>query len=94
MKNQSEKRSCNTYGCGNEERTPFGGVCQSCAEKAHRRLIERRVRGFTAGGTDEQVTAIVDRIVLTGECVLHASAQVANKPCFCADCRPDVRRFA
>ena len=72
----------------------FANGADAEAGSSIRKTIERRVRGFTAGGTDEQIAAIVDRIALTGECVMHATAKIAGKPCFCHDCRPDIKRFA
>lgn len=57
----------------------------------------RRVISYTAcrvGKDDAVIAATAERIVRTGECVWHALAQVTKKPCWCARCRPDVRRFA
>lgn len=54
----------------------------------------RLVNGYTTGMTDEQKDATVARMVETGECVWHAAATVCGKPCWCAGCRPDIRRFS
>ena len=52
-----------------------------------------------AKGTDAEETAmreaILDRLMANpAEGVWHATAQVTGKACWCAVCRPDVRRFA
>jgi hypothetical protein len=81
-----ENRSCSTFGCRGEERTPFGGVCQKCAEKELRRVIKSRIVNYTCGGNDAQIEAVFDRIVATGECILHAAAMVFGKRCHCFEC--------
>lgn len=52
------------------------------------------VRQYSAGGSPEMVEAVAQRMVAQDECVWHAAAQVTGKQCWCADCRPDARRFA
>ena len=57
----------------------------------------RYVLSYTAarnGKDDEVIEKTAQRMVDTGECAWHALAQVTSKPCWCADCRPDIRRFA
>jgi hypothetical protein len=57
----------------------------------------RYVLSFTAarkGKDDEVIEKTAARMVATGECAWHALSQVTGSACWCADCRPDVRRFA
>lgn len=58
-------------------------------------LAKRRVRQYTSVTQRDEaiVTATAERMVQHKECVWHAFAQVTQKPCWCADCRPDVKRF-
>lgn len=56
---------------------------------------KRMVRGCVAGGTDADVEAVAQLCVVNpGWGVLHAVAQHTGKPCWCATCRPNVRRPA
>lgn len=56
--------------------------------KARRFLL-----GSTVGLTPVQVEAAVSLMVEQGESAWHAAATVAERDCFCAKCRPDIRRF-
>jgi hypothetical protein len=58
-----------------------------------REQCERRVRGATRGMTEPQIQAATERHY-AGESVWHAAAQVCGTACHCANCRPDIRRFA
>lgn len=54
----------------------------------------RFLNGYTQGLNAEQKERAVRRMVELGECAWHAAAQVTKKPCWCSNCRPDVRRFS
>jgi len=53
--------------------------------------VEKLVRSYIAfkpsdARSLELLAAIVERIVETGECVWHATAQIAGRPCSCQSC--------
>lgn len=58
-------RTCSQFGCGNVERTPFGGICQEHAEKQYRdfhpELVSDEVgsiKGF--GGHNQDTDCTLD----------------------------------
>jgi len=53
--------------------------------------VEKLVRSYIAfkpsdARSLELLAAIVERIVETGECVWHATAQISGRPCSCQSC--------
>jgi len=47
---------------------------------------KRLVKQYTAARDEAVIAATAKRMVERDECVWHAFAQVAQKPCWCADC--------
>jgi hypothetical protein len=55
--------------------------------------VEKLVRSYVAWKPSdaralELLAAVVERIVETGECVWHATAQISGRPCPCMTCSP------
>lgn len=56
-------------------------------------------RASVIGLTDEQRAEVVRRLLVSDargapSSIWHEAAAVCGKPCHCAKCRPDIRRFA
>jgi len=58
--------------------------------------VEKLVRSYVAWKPSdpralELLAAVVERIVETGECVWHATAQITGRPCPCMTCSPSTK---
>lgn len=68
--------------------------------QGHKFTLDRArqlARGYIAvrpGQDPEFIERVAQRMVAEGECVWHALSVVTGKACWCAACRPDVKRFA
>lgn len=48
--------------------------------------VERNVANFVVGANADQRRVIVDHIVASGDCILHACAIISGTRCGCAPC--------